>query len=54
MLEFFGVFGLNVLMMAGLPLVFAGIGLCVMAAYLTFERMQQRQAQAGAFIDHRE
>jgi len=26
----------------------------VMAAYLTFERMQQRQAQAGAFIDHRE
>ena len=54
MLEFFGVFGLNVLMMAGLPLVFAGIGLCVMAAYLTFERMQQRQAQAGAFIDHKE
>lgn len=51
MLEFFGVFGLNILMTAGLPLVFAGIGLCVMAAYLAFERMQQRQAQA-AFIEH--
>lgn len=42
--EFFGVFGLNVLMMAGLPLVFGGIGLCVVAAYLVFERTQQRQA----------
>lgn len=51
MLEFFGAFGLNILMTAGLPLVFAGIGLCVMAAYLAFERMQQRQAQA-AFIEH--
>lgn len=50
MLEFFGVFGLNILMTAGLPLVFAGIGLCVMAAYLAFERMQHRQALA--VIEH--
>ena len=52
MLEFFAVFGLNILMTAGLPLIFAGIGICVMFAYLAFDkRMQQRKAQA-AFIEY--
>ncbi len=48
--EFAGVFGLNVLMMAGLPLVFGGIGICVLAAYLAFERMQQRHAEGQAVV----
>lgn len=54
MAEFFGVFGLNILMTAGLPLVFGGIGICILAAYLAFERMQQRQALPVAIIESRE
>lgn len=50
--EFAGIFGLNVLLTAGIPLVFGGIGLCVMAAYLAFERMQERQTQAVIIAQH--
>lgn len=52
--EFAGIFGLNVLLTAGVPLVFGGIGICVMAAYLAFERMLERQAQAGVIVEHGE
>jgi len=54
--EFAGFFGLNILLTTGLPLIFGGIGICVLAAYLAFERMQQRQAegQAVVIIEHGE
>lgn len=52
--EFAGIFGLNVLLTAALPLVFGGIGICVLAAYLAFERMLERQAQAGVIVEHGE
>jgi hypothetical protein len=52
--EFAGIFGLNVLLTAGVPLVFGGIGICVMAAYLAFERMQERRAQGVVIIEHGE
>ena len=52
--KFAGIFGLNVLLTAGLPLVFGGIGICVMAAYLAFERMQERQAHGVVIIEREE
>ena len=52
--QFAGIFGLNVLLTAALPLVFGGIGICVMAAYLAFERMLKRKAQAFGIVERGE
>lgn len=35
--------GLHLLMLIGLPLVFGAIAICVLAAYLAFTRMENRQ-----------
>ena len=51
--EFFGIFALKILLEIALPLVFGAIAWCVMAAYLAFERMQQRQA-LPVIIEHGE
>lgn len=56
MTEFFGFFVMKVLIDSALVLVFGGIGICVIASYLAFERMQQRQAEGQAIttIEHGE
>lgn len=48
--EFFGFFVIKVLIDSALVLVFGGIGICVIAAYLAFERMQQRQVEGQAVV----
>ncbi len=42
--EFFGFILVKIVIEAAVMLVFGGIGICIVAAYLAFERMQQRQA----------
>jgi hypothetical protein len=43
-LEFAAYAGLHFLLMIGMPLVFGAVGICVLAAYHAFTKMQSRQS----------
>lgn len=42
--------GLGFLAQVALPLIFGGIAICVMAAYLAFEKMQAREAESCELV----
>jgi hypothetical protein len=52
--EFTGYFVADFLLSMAIPLVFGVIGICVMATYMAFERMQKRQAESGVIVKHGE
>lgn len=51
--KFAGYAGLHTLVMIAMPLMFGAIGLCVIAVYETYKRLNERQARLVT-IEHKE